>query len=223
MFFNRGSAGDYDAWEKLGNPGWGWNGLLPYFKKVGSLPLHHQSKTNMTLILRGLQSETFSPPSQGIADEFPGIISSDSSAYGSKGPVGSSFSTFQYPIMSKNLKSSLQYPSILRAKYPATLSLTVTLIENFFRGWNSVGVTTQPQPNAGDANGAFYSTVSLKARNQSRSDASDAYYRPIARSRDNFHLVTGHTVTKVNFDRKKKAVSVDVGDSLFTQKLGRRR
>lgn len=34
MFFNRGSAGDYDAWEKLGNPGWAWNDLLPYFKKV---------------------------------------------------------------------------------------------------------------------------------------------------------------------------------------------
>lgn len=35
MFFNRGSAGDYDAWENLGNPGWGWEGLLPYFEKVG--------------------------------------------------------------------------------------------------------------------------------------------------------------------------------------------
>lgn len=34
MFFNRGSAGDYDAWEKLGNPGWTWDSLLPYFKKV---------------------------------------------------------------------------------------------------------------------------------------------------------------------------------------------
>jgi len=34
MFFNRGSAADYDAWEKLGNPGWGWGDLLPYFKKV---------------------------------------------------------------------------------------------------------------------------------------------------------------------------------------------
>jgi choline dehydrogenase-like flavoprotein len=37
MFFARGSAADYDAWERLGNPGWGWKDLLPYFKKVGSL------------------------------------------------------------------------------------------------------------------------------------------------------------------------------------------
>jgi len=34
MFFDRGSAEDYDNWEKLGNPGWGWDGLLPYFQKV---------------------------------------------------------------------------------------------------------------------------------------------------------------------------------------------
>ncbi|KAK4448141.1 putative GMC oxidoreductase [Podospora aff. communis PSN243] len=29
----RGSSAKYDAWEALGNPGWGWRGLLPYFKK----------------------------------------------------------------------------------------------------------------------------------------------------------------------------------------------
>src|SRR5215469_15869092 len=34
MFFNRGSKGDYDGWEKLGNPGWAWDDLLPYFQKV---------------------------------------------------------------------------------------------------------------------------------------------------------------------------------------------
>lgn len=33
MVYDRGSAADYDAWESLGNKGWGWKGLLPYFKK----------------------------------------------------------------------------------------------------------------------------------------------------------------------------------------------
>jgi choline dehydrogenase len=34
MVWNRGGKDDYDIWESLGNPGWGWAGMLPYFKKV---------------------------------------------------------------------------------------------------------------------------------------------------------------------------------------------
>ncbi|RYN79412.1 hypothetical protein AA0117_g3810 [Alternaria alternata] len=33
MLYDRGSAADYDAWEALGNKGWGWEGMYPYFKK----------------------------------------------------------------------------------------------------------------------------------------------------------------------------------------------
>lgn len=36
MVWQRGFRVDYDAWESLGNPGWGWDGLLPYFKKVSN-------------------------------------------------------------------------------------------------------------------------------------------------------------------------------------------
>ncbi|KAH8679004.1 GMC oxidoreductase-domain-containing protein [Tricladium varicosporioides] len=34
MCWTRGGKADYDAWETLGNPGWSWDGLLPYFKKT---------------------------------------------------------------------------------------------------------------------------------------------------------------------------------------------
>lgn len=66
---------------------------------------------------------------------------------------------------------------------------------------------TQPQPSAGDANGVFYGPISLKGMNQSRDSASTAYYRPIS-TRPNFHLITGSTVSKINFDHKT-ACSVD--------------
>ncbi|EEP77395.1 predicted protein [Uncinocarpus reesii 1704] len=34
---SRGFKAEYDDWEILGNPGWGWEGLLPYFSKVEAL------------------------------------------------------------------------------------------------------------------------------------------------------------------------------------------
>jgi choline dehydrogenase len=33
MVYMRGQARDYDEWESLGNPGWGWNEVLPVFKR----------------------------------------------------------------------------------------------------------------------------------------------------------------------------------------------
>ncbi|KAI1621769.1 putative choline dehydrogenase [Exophiala viscosa] len=37
MVWNRAAREDYDGWESLGNPGWGWAGLKYYFMKSESL------------------------------------------------------------------------------------------------------------------------------------------------------------------------------------------
>ena len=33
MIYMRGQAADYDHWRQLGNPGWSWDEVLPFFKK----------------------------------------------------------------------------------------------------------------------------------------------------------------------------------------------
>jgi len=34
MVYIRGQATDFEDWRNLGNPGWGWEDVLPYFKKI---------------------------------------------------------------------------------------------------------------------------------------------------------------------------------------------
>lgn len=87
MGCDRGSKADYDAWEELGNPGWGWNGLLPYFKK----------------------STTFTPPNPDVVDRWN--ITWNTAAYG-KGPVQVHISNFQYPDIDTIWEGFRQQPGV---------------------------------------------------------------------------------------------------------------
>mgnify|MGYP001235088598 CR=1 FL=1 len=45
MIYMRGQAADYDHWRQLGNPGWGWEDVLPFFRRSedhcdGESPMH---------------------------------------------------------------------------------------------------------------------------------------------------------------------------------------
>jgi choline dehydrogenase-like flavoprotein len=74
MFFDRGSAADYDAWQELGNPGWNFSTLLPYFRK----------------------SVTFTPPTADVARKYK-YTWDEKVAYGGKGEVQVSFPPYQFP------------------------------------------------------------------------------------------------------------------------------
>jgi choline dehydrogenase len=53
MVYMRGQHADYDEWRDAGNPGWGWNDVLPYFKKsedhVWGASEHHGAGGELTV------------------------------------------------------------------------------------------------------------------------------------------------------------------------------
>nr|OQO25359.1 hypothetical protein B0A51_09932 [Rachicladosporium sp. CCFEE 5018] len=73
MLWSRGGREDYEDWVRLGNPGWGWDDLLPYFMK----------------------SETFTPMRDArTAEEYS--VREDQSVHGYAGPVNVSHPNYQW-------------------------------------------------------------------------------------------------------------------------------
>ena len=82
MFFDRGSAEDYDIWVRAAGEWsdafaeeWGWDNILPYFKK----------------------SVTFHPPSEEMAEQY-GMTADVEAAYGGSTPIHSSYAPYQWDV-----------------------------------------------------------------------------------------------------------------------------
>lgn len=76
LMYVRGSKGDYDGWESMGNKGWGWDGLAPYFKK------HQKLDANLPH-----HSDPLFMPAAG-GDKY----------HGSDGPIHTSFNDWYSPF-----------------------------------------------------------------------------------------------------------------------------
>ena len=94
MFADRGSKADYDAWETLGNEGWGWDGLIPYFRK----------------------STNFTPPLPDLVEAFG--MTADPEAYGN-GPLQVGFPSVAYPDL-RNITEALNEYGVETSAGPAS-------------------------------------------------------------------------------------------------------
>jgi choline dehydrogenase-like flavoprotein len=148
MAYMRGARADYDAWEKLENPGWGWNGLKPYF----------------------LKGTTFDQPSIEAVEQWN--MTWDPAMYDS-GPVHVSIPDFQYPDI-------------------------VSLRDAWRR---TAGVVERREMNAGDGPGLYWAPLTIDGHDKTRVTSRKAYYDPVFSTRSNLELLTGHTVTRIHFQK----------------------
>ena len=92
MLWNRGDTQDYDTWAALGNEGWDFASMLPYFERVNILflllVLCHTD-------LPAKQSETFTAETNQQFEQMYGI-GEDSSQHGFSGPQNVTFPNFLY-------------------------------------------------------------------------------------------------------------------------------
>ncbi|EME81122.1 Non-catalytic module family CDH [Pseudocercospora fijiensis CIRAD86] len=76
LMYVRGSRNDYDGWASLGNKGWGWDDMLPYFKK-------HQ---------------TLDPPEKESPNKQFMPAAAKEKYHGSNGPIHTSFNDYYEPF-----------------------------------------------------------------------------------------------------------------------------
>lgn len=72
MIWNRGDQTDFNIWAQLGNPGWGWDDLLPYFCK----------------------SETYTPRYYDVHEQ---PVTFNPAMHGTVGPVQVSYPAYYWP------------------------------------------------------------------------------------------------------------------------------
>ena len=182
MCWNRGGADDYDTWEALGNPGWGWAGMLPYFIKVGHSSIMFPTATDFeaNTVVRVRHTHLF----------IPKILLANT-------PSTTTLLSTVHPAQYKSATPTTSTRNLVCMPTRSTpLVLIITPIVNLFEGLNHLGIPTQYDPNDGTSAGAALVPTDLDPHNQTRSDARRTHYDPYAH-RPNMHVITGQHVTRL--------------------------
>ena len=180
MCWNRGGSDDFDAWEALGNPGWGWGRHSIVLHEGKGVPAQianiiyvcNRVKHTPGYILKRLQKNT---PSTTI------LLS--------MAPLG----------LYKSVTPSISIPSLVGPFDSFDIALQLTVLVNLFAGMNLLGLPTQFDPNDGSSAGPAFVPTDLDPNNQTRSDARRTYFDPYV-SRSNFHIITGQHVIRILID-----------------------
>ncbi|KIW05595.1 uncharacterized protein PV09_03467 [Verruconis gallopava] len=86
LMYVRGSREDYDGWESMGNKGWGWDEMLPYFKK-------HQR---------------LDAPEKAPADKKFMPHEGKEKYHGTNGPIHTSFNDYYMPMEEDFCKAAFE-------------------------------------------------------------------------------------------------------------------
>lgn len=178
MVFGRGSKDEYDAWSLLGNPGWDWKGLLPYFRK----------------------SETVTP---GDPDVLPGASAPpgvNSNFAGNNGPLQIGFNTkktFVLPDLASKFATSFKKVGAFVNPDPVCDDGILT--------YEHLDQHLLVHQDSGNATGVFQSPRSVDPKG-ARSYAASAYFAQ-AQRRANLLVLTGAEVRKAILESREFGAS----------------
>ncbi|KAM0142197.1 hypothetical protein ACHAO1_001410 [Botrytis cinerea] len=173
LAFMRGNAAEYNHWEELGNSGWNWEGLLPYFKA----------------------SEHFTPADEEEVQDWG--IEYDANVHGESGFVQNGYANFFWPSTSKSLPA--QFVLLIFARIRE--SNLKPPPGNFLGAFFELGVSYIKDSFAGlNAGGVFFIISSITPDTKERS-TSQSFLPPSSNLtfRPNLHVLTSNTVTKILF------------------------
>ncbi|MDB5617251.1 GMC family oxidoreductase N-terminal domain-containing protein [Tardiphaga sp.] len=142
---NRGIPDDYDEWERLGAAGWGWNDVLPYFRKLehdldfaGNSEMHGADGPIPLYRVPREQWPVFSTTLAGVAEKAGLRDIGDQNAVFDDGYFSPAYTNEH----DQRVSASMAYlPATVRARPNLTIVTEAMVTSLTFDGMRAVGLT----------------------------------------------------------------------------------